>query len=138
MRLDRRTVSVSALLIALTALAGVVLYPRLPAKVAIHFSASGTPDNYVSKAVAVTLLPALMLATLCLIEVAMRADPPDDPRTGAVVTVATMALMAAVHGLVLAWNLSYPVPFDLVLLGVAVWTVAVCGYAVRREGLNLG
>ncbi|WP_268899441.1 DUF1648 domain-containing protein [Haloarcula nitratireducens] len=122
----------------MTALAGVALYPRLPAEMAIHFSASGTPDNFVSKAVAVALLPTIMLATLCIIEVAMRTDPPDDPRTAAVVTVATTALMAAVHGLILAWNLGYPVPFDLVLLGVAVWTVGVCGYAIRREGLSLG
>ncbi|WP_135305730.1 DUF1648 domain-containing protein [Haloarcula amylovorans] len=138
MRLDRRTALVSGSLVALTTLAGVVLYPQLPAEVAIHFSASGTPDNYVSKTVAVVLLPVFMLVTLLVIEGAMRVDPSGDPRTARVVTVATMALMAAVHGLVLAWNLGYPISFDLVLVGVAVWTIAVCGYAIRRERLNLG
>ncbi|WP_226011798.1 DUF1648 domain-containing protein [Halomicrobium salinisoli] len=133
MRLGRRTVGASLALVALTALAGVAVWPRLPAEMAIHFSASGTPDSYVSKAVGVALVPAIMLATLLLIEGAMRVDPPADSRTADAVTVATMAFVAAVHGLVLAWNLGYAVDFGLVLVGTLLWAAAVCAYAIRRE-----
>jgi len=133
MLLARRTVGASLALVALAALAGVAVWPRLPAEMAIHFSASGTPDNYVPKAVGVALVPAIMLATLLVIEGAMRVDPPADSRTVDAVTVATMAFVAAVHGLVLAWNLGYAVDFGLVLVGTLLWAGAVCAYAIRRE-----
>jgi len=120
-------------IIALTALASVAVWSRLPAEVAIHFSASGTPDNYVSKPVGVVLMPALMLATLIVLNLAFRYDPPDVPRVAATITVATMAYMGVIHGLVLAWNLGYPVPFDRVLVGSLVWAAFVVGYAVKMK-----
>ncbi|MDS0219880.1 DUF1648 domain-containing protein [Haloarcula sp. S1AR25-5A] len=119
----------SGVLIGLTALAGVAVWSQLPAEVAIHFSASGTPDNYVSKPVGVVLLPALMLGTLLILKGAFRYDPPETPQVAAAITVATMAFMGAIHGLVLAWNLGYPVPFDLVLGGSLVWAVFIVVYA---------
>ncbi|GCF14073.1 hypothetical protein Harman_20080 [Haloarcula mannanilytica] len=124
---------VSALIIVLTALAGAAVWSHLPAEIAIHFSASGTPDNHVSKPVGVALLPALMVGTLLILKGAFRYDPPDTPRVAATITVATIAFMGAIHGLVLAWNLGYPVPFDLALVGSLVWAVFVIGYAVRAE-----
>ncbi|PSP82603.1 hypothetical protein BRC96_10320 [Halobacteriales archaeon QS_6_64_34] len=54
---------------ALASLSGIALWPQLPAEVAVHFSGSGTPDNYVSKAIGVALLPAIMLATLLVLNV---------------------------------------------------------------------
>ncbi|KOX93443.1 hypothetical protein AMS69_05820 [Haloarcula rubripromontorii] len=132
-RQQSRADIVSGVIIALTALAGVAVWSRLPAEVAIHFSASGRPDNYVSKPVGVVLMPALMIATLVVLKWTFRYDPPDVPHVAATVTVATMAFMGAIHGLVLAWNLGYPVPFDLVLVGSLVWAAFVVGYAVKTE-----
>ena len=120
-------------LIVLSVVAGIVVWPRLPAEMAIHFSVTGTPDNYVSKPIAVGLLPAVMAATLVFLAGAFRVDPPDDPRVAAVTTVSTMGLMAAIQALVLAWNLGYPVPFDLVIVGVVVWGAALVGYVAARE-----
>ncbi|RLM39804.1 MULTISPECIES: DUF1648 domain-containing protein [unclassified Haloarcula] len=132
-RRQSRADIVSGAIIALTAMAGVAVWSRLPAEVAVHFSASGTPDNYVSKPVGVVLMPALMLGTLIVLKGAFRYDPPDVPQVAATVTVATMAFMGAIHGLVLAWNLGYQVPFDLVLVGSLVWAVLIVGYAVKME-----
>ncbi|SDF02096.1 DUF1648 domain-containing protein [Halorientalis regularis] len=130
--------AISGGLALLTALAGLAVYPRLPAEVAIHFSASGQPDNYAPRAVAVAAIPVVMVLTHLVIKWAARVDPPDDPRTMRGITVATMLLLAVVHGLVLAWNLGYAVPFDLVLVGVLVWGALVAGYAVVREyGLGI-
>ena len=53
-------------------------------------------------------------------------------------TVATTGFLATLQFLVLGWNLGYPVPFDLVLVGSLVWAVLLCGYAVRRDGLSVG
>ncbi|WP_135365232.1 DUF1648 domain-containing protein [Halosimplex halophilum] len=124
----------SLALVAATLVAGLALWGRLPAEMAVHFSASGEPDNFASKPVAVLSLPALMLATMLVMEWAGRVDPPEDPSVLGVVTVATMALMAAVQGLLFAWNLGYEVPFELFVAGVGVWVVVVVGYTVAREG----
>ncbi|AQL43388.1 hypothetical protein BV210_12105 [Halorientalis sp. IM1011] len=130
--------TVSVGLAAVTALAGLAVYPELPAEMAIHFSASGQPDNFVPKAVGVAAVPAGMVLTHLVLKWAVRVDPPDDPRTIVFVTVATMLLLAAIQGLVLAWNLGYAVPFDLVLLGVLAWGALVVAYtAVREYGLGI-
>ncbi|MFW6320476.1 MAG: DUF1648 domain-containing protein [Halohasta sp.] len=120
-------------LVVLTAAAGVALWPRLPAEMAIHFSATGTPDNSVSKPLAVFLMPAIMLGTLAVLAGALRVDPPEDPHIPAVTAVSTMGFMAAIQGLVLAWNLGYPVPFDLVIGGAVLWVLALTGYVTARE-----
>ena len=122
----------------LSALLGIALWPQLPAEVAIHFSASGTPDNYVSKALGVTLLPAIMLATLLVLHVSMAVDPPSDPRTGPVITVATTAFLGVVHVVVLAWNAGYPVPLDGLLVGSLLFGAVLVGYTLWREGVSLG
>lgn len=132
-RRQRRADVASVLIIALTALAGFAVWSRLPAEVAIHFSASGTPDNYVSKSVGVVLMPVLMLATLIVLKGAFRYDPPEVPRVAATITIATMAFMGAIHGLVLAWNLGYPISLSLVLVGSLAWAVFIVGYAVKME-----
>ncbi len=133
-----RSMVLSGGLIALSVLVSVALWPRLPADVAIRFSASGTPDNYVAKPVGVALLPVVMVLTLVLMQWAMRHDPPADPHVPAVVTVATTGFLAALHVLVLGWNLGYPVPFDLVVVGSLVWAAGLCGYAIRRESISFG
>jgi uncharacterized membrane protein len=125
--------SISGGLALLTALVGLAVYPHLPAEMAIHFSASGQPDNFAPKPVAVAAVPVVMLLTHFVIRGAARIDPPEDPRTMTGITVATMLLLAAVQGLVLAWNLGHAVPFDLVLVGILVWSVLVVGYAIVRE-----
>jgi uncharacterized membrane protein len=133
-----RSAVLSGGLIALTALVSLALYPRLPADVAIHFSASGTPDNYVANPVGVALLPVVMVLTFVFMQWVVRYDPPTDPQVPAVVTVATMGFLGTLHVLVLGWNLGYPVPFDLVVVGSLVWAAGLCGYAVRREGVSFG
>lgn len=121
-------------LVAVTLLAGLALWDQLPAEMAIHFSASGEPDNFASKPVAVVSLPAVMVATWLFIEGAGRVDPPEDPRVLDVVTVATMALLAAVQGFLFAENLGHAVPFGLFMAGIGVWVLVVVGYTVAREG----
>jgi uncharacterized membrane protein len=133
-----RSDGLAAGIVGLSALAGVALWPQLPAQVAIHFSASGTPDNYVSKAVGVVLLPALMLAMVLVLRVAMAADPPSHPQTGPVVVLATTAFLGVVHVVVLAWNVGYPVPLDGLLVGSLVFAAVLVGYTVWREGFSVG
>lgn len=132
--LSRRQVSfLTACLIALPVAVGVAVWARLPAEMAVHFSATGTPDNYVPKPIGVFLVPVVMLFTLAVIRAAFRADPPDDPRLEPVVTGSSMVLLSAAQLLVLAWNLGYSIPFDLVLVGIMLWSIGLVGYGIVRE-----
>jgi uncharacterized membrane protein len=116
-----------------TLLLGVALWPRLPAEVAVHFSPTGEPGNYVSRTDAVVGLPAGMALTLLVLWGAGRLDPPNNPRVYGAVVWSTMVLLGAVHAYVLAWNLGHRPPFALVPVGVAVWAVLVVATMLRHE-----
>ena len=88
----------------------------------------------VSKALAVVLLPAVMLATLAVLRVAARFDPPDDERAFTVTVVETMLLLAVIQFLVLGWNLGYVVSMDAVLVGAVLWAITLVGYSYHRTG----
>lgn len=121
-------------LIALATLAGVLAWPQLPEQVAIHFTAGGTPDSYVSKQTGVLLLPALMVVTYAVVRGAFFVDEPADPRTATATTVATLGLLAALQLFVVAWNLGYRLPSGVLLLGIGLWAVGLVWYVRRREG----
>ena len=118
-----------------TALAGVALWPRLPGQMAVHFGVGGTPDNFVPKAVGVFIVPALMPATLAVMNGAARLDPPDSYRVFDVAKLWTTAILAYVQGFVLAWNLGYELSPTVVLapvLGSAAVLVVWAALAERR------
>lgn len=121
--------------LALAVGAGVALWPRLPAEMAVHFDANGTPDNYASKPVGVLLAPAIGLVAVGVVRYAGRADPTADPRVLAVAVVFVGGLIAYVQGLVLAYNLGHGFSMTVALAPVFVAAAALVGYALYREGL---
>jgi uncharacterized membrane protein len=123
----------AAVLVLATTLAGVAVLPSLPSRVAVHFSAGGTPDGFVAPLVAVFLLPAVMLGTVVVVRVAAAVDPPADPRSIDAVVVGTAALLGTVHLFVLAWNLGYAVPMSGVVVLAVCGALALGGYVVVRE-----
>ncbi|MFB6201553.1 MAG: DUF1648 domain-containing protein [Halorhabdus sp.] len=123
----------SGALILLAAGIGLLAWSRLPAEMAIHFSAGGTPDSFVPRSVGVSLVPALMVLTTGVLRGAMALDPSEDPRVPAVVDVSTLTFMATLHLLVVAWNLGYGAPFELVFVGALVWSGAMVAYALWAD-----
>jgi uncharacterized membrane protein len=94
---------------ALAGAASVVAAPELPAEVAIHFDASGQPDDYASRTLALVLVPALAAGIALLFAVIPTIDPLGENvakfQTAYDATaVATVAFLAYVHGLLLAYN----------------------------------
>lgn len=130
---SRRADWLSLLLIVATTAAGFVLLPRLPAEVAIHFTAGGTPDNHVSPLVAVLSVPAIALVVIAVVRAAARYDPPKDPRSIDVLLVGVTAMLCAIHLLVLGWNLGYAVSMTAVVVGAVLWTFGLAAYVVVRE-----
>jgi uncharacterized membrane protein len=131
MRSHRETVSRA--LVAVSLCAGLLSWPVLPAEMAIHFSATGTPDSYAPTPVGVLLIPATMSLTLVVLEKTTEVDPPDDEHRITVVVIATMGLVTALQLLVLAWNFGVPIRFDVVLVGVLCWGTGLVGYVVLRD-----
>lgn len=123
-----------ALLVA-AALAGVALWPRLPAEMAIHFDASGTPDNYASKPVGVFLTPVLGVVAVALMRGTKRIDPSADERTLSVAVVYLAGVIAYVQGLVLAFNLGYAFSMTAALAPVFVGAAVLVAYALARDGV---
>ncbi|MDG5777726.1 hypothetical protein VB773_13665 [Haloarculaceae archaeon H-GB2-1] len=66
-----------------------------------------------------------MVFTEAVLKAGLHLDPPENRRVPTVVLASTLAFLAAVHLFFLGWNLGYTVSTDLLLGGIAVWTVAI-------------
>ena len=62
-------------IVALSFLASIFAYSHLPDRMATHWSASGDPNGYSSKAFGLFLMPAISLLLLGLLAFFVRADP---------------------------------------------------------------
>lgn len=121
-------------LLAGSALAGVVLWPRLPAEMAIHFDAGGEPDTFVARPIAVLLGPAIGVVAVGIVRLSTRLDPTVDPRALAATVAFVGAVVAYVQGLLLAYNLGHGVSIPVALVPVLVAAGALTLYALRRDG----
>lgn len=97
-------------IVAVTALASVLLAPELPAEMAIHFDASGQPDNYMAKHLALAGIPLLAAGLVVLFALLPRIDPlgqnVEQFKTAYdIFAVGMIGFLAYVQALVLAYNL---------------------------------
>jgi hypothetical protein len=79
-------------------------------------------------------MPVVMVATVLFLRGVARVDPPTDRRSFDVIVCSTVFLLAVVQSFALAWNLGYRIPFAVLPLVVAVWSVFVVGYALITDG----
>lgn len=133
--MPNRTDLVAGGILVAASLAGVVLWPQLPGELAIHFDASGTPDDYVSKPVGIVLAPIIGLVTLGAVRLAIRADPTADHSVADATVLFLGSIIAYIHGLVLVYNLGYRFSMNVALIPVFVAAAILVGYALVREGV---
>lgn len=137
----KRRLAAGIVLVGVAAAASAFALPDLPERTAIHFGPGGTPDSYTSPLFAAAFVPALMLALLGLFEGVVRVDPlrenlRESEGVYDALVLGTLAFLAFVHGLVLAFNLGYDVPItDAAFVAVGVLYVAL-GAAMRRVDRN--
>jgi len=103
---------VNGAIVALIALASAVYAPELPEEMAIHFDAAGEPDNYMQTEVVLVGSVALAAGTAALFAVLPRIDPLGENFAEFQTTydgfaVVTVAFLAYIHGLVLAYNVGF-------------------------------
>lgn len=111
------------LLAAIGAAASLLLYDRLPASIAVHWNLDGAPDGWAPRPVGAALGPAFLLVLWAVLRLAPRmAAPVDDERFAAAyesIVAATLLLVLATHGIVLAFALGLPVAVERVTPALA-------------------
>jgi uncharacterized membrane protein len=122
-----------------TALVSAWAYPRLPPRVATHWSLSGQPNGYSSKLLAVVMVPVLILAVRALASLLPRIDPKGEnyqkfAGTYWLILNGVMLFMGLAHVAVLAYGLGAPVRMDRVVsAGVGVLLMVVGNYLTRVQ-----
>lgn len=89
------------LLLLASVLIGAVLYPQLPARMAIHWNAAGRPDAYAPRAVGVGLEPLAGVTFYMLLCVLPLIDPRSDGHRGFAGGLQTVKVLQAAMCLVL-------------------------------------
>jgi uncharacterized membrane protein len=127
----RRFDLIAVALLAIPAVAALLVWDALPAEMAIHWTAAGTPDNTASKPLATFGLPLFGAATVAFVR--LLPDSQTSTPGGETVSILFVAVVFAwVEGLVLAWNLGYRFNVTLATLPVLVLAAGLVWYAVRK------
>lgn len=74
-KISKSTYILTAIVCLLPVIAGVILYPRLPDSMAIHWGANGAPNGWAGKWVGAILLPGMLLVIQLLMPFLIKADP---------------------------------------------------------------
>jgi len=126
----RRFDLLAVALMAIPAVAALLVWDALPAEMAIHWNAAGTPDNTVSKPLATLGLPLFGVATVAAVRLlpdSLTSTPGGDTATVLFVGV----VFVWVETLVLVWNLGYRFNVTLATLPVLVLAAGLVWYALR-------
>ena len=116
-----------------------VLYPKLPARVVIHFNAAGQPHGHGSRLDPALLLPLVLLGLRLLFEWLPRIDPRRENYakfgdTYWLLVNALLLFLGTVHVALLAYALGVPVRIDrVVAVGLGLLFVVLGSYLSRVE-----
>ena len=114
-------------------------YPQLPPTVATHWGLNGAPNGYSSRAMAVAIIPVVLLVMTGLFRVLPRLDPRRDNYAKFIGTYwlianAVILFILVAHGLIIASGLGYSVKIDrLMPIGVGLLFVVLGNYLTRVE-----
>ncbi|ERH07183.1 MAG: protein of unknown function (DUF1648) [Halonotius sp. J07HN4] len=127
---DRHIDLLAVGLLAIPAVAALFVWDALPAEMAIHWTAAGTPDNTAAKPLATLGLPLFGAATVAFVRLA--PDSVTSTPGGETVSILLVAVVFAwVETLVLIWNLGYRFNMLLATLPVLVLAAGLVWYALR-------
>lgn len=124
---------------AVAAAASLLVYPRLPPRVVVHFTAAGQPNGYGSRLEAVILIPLVMLGLRLLFEVLPRIDPRRDNYrkfgdTYWLMVNGLLLFLGVLHVALLAYALGVPLRIDrVVAVAFGVLLVLIGSYLERVE-----
>ncbi|MEF8772166.1 DUF1648 domain-containing protein [Halodesulfurarchaeum sp.] len=127
MTLQRQIDGIAIGLAAIPIIAAILLWPVLPAEMAIHWS-GGSPDTFVAKPLATLGLFAFAVGTIVFVRVA--PDWITNTPGGESLSVLFLGVVFAwVETIVLAWNRGLRFSVELALVPILVLAVGLLGYA---------
>lgn len=93
-------------LVGLSFLAVVLVYPRLPDMIPMHWGLEGSPDNWWPKTYGAWLLPSLMSVFVVLFPALQKMDPrsenyPEFAKSWAIIRTSIIAMLAYINAIVL-------------------------------------
>ncbi|MFC7200666.1 DUF1648 domain-containing protein [Halospeciosus flavus] len=131
MQTSRRVDLIAIGLMALPVVAGLVLWPELPARLAIHWS-GGTPDTYVSKPVGLLGIFAFGVATVLFVRYAP-ASMTNTPGGKDVSVLFLGVVFAWVQTTILVWNLGHRFDVGLSVVPILLLAGLLVVYSLLRN-----
>lgn len=135
MKLDVRWELPQWLLIAGMFLSTAIIWPSTPDRVPTHWNAAGEVDGYGGRFMGLLLLPLVTLGLYLLLYFIPRIDPKRASYASfagayGAIRIATIALMAVIHALVLLWIKGIKINATVVVLGGVGVLFIVIGLAM--------
>ena len=121
---------VTSIIMLLPAVAGLILWNRLPEQMPTHWNAAGEVDGWSSKPFAVFGLPVLMLAIHWLCMLGTSADPKKENHSGKVLHLVLWiipVLSVVIHAFTYAAALGYGVRMDMIIPVIVGLVLAIVG-----------
>jgi uncharacterized membrane protein len=124
---------------ALAVAVSIWAYPRLPATVATHWSLRGAPDDFSSRAWAISLIPLVIVVMTGLFNVLPKVDPRRENYAKFLTSYwlianAVIVFMLVAHAMTIAAGLGYSVKIDrLMPVGIGLLFVFLGNYLTRVE-----
>ena len=119
MKRDRFQLIVTTLLCFLPAVAGLILYDKLPDRIPVHFDVSGNPDGYAGRLFGVLGMPAILAAVNLLVHFSLRTDPKKQNMSPALKFVSywlAPVLSILLNGVILAYAMGTKIQITTVVL----------------------
>ena len=138
----KTTIIVSALLLIVVALAGVILWNRFPEQMASHWNEQDQVDGYMQKTWGVFMIPLVMTGLTLLFLAAPHIDPlrkniADFRGLFNTFIVLFNVFMVFVHALTLAWNLGHTgFRMGVVMLPAMGLLFIFIGFLIRKARRN--
>ena len=121
--------------------AGIIVYPHLPAAFVSHWNIAGHPDGATSKFWGVYLLPLIMFLLLAIWAILPRVDPIDPVFKGFryvydFLIFLIIAFLAYVYALILGTNLGLPLSMTKMIMPAIAALIFILGALLPRIKRN--
>lgn len=124
------TTIITTLLCLLPIVLALVLYEKLPEQIAIHFDYTGTPDNYLPKALAVFGLPLILALLNLYTHFRLNNDPKSENASSAMKQVTKWAIPLVsiiVMPITLFMAIGADIPITMIVTAIVGVMLVVCG-----------
>lgn len=139
MKKNNIILAITTVLCLLPLILSAAVYVELPDQVAIHFDVSGTPDNYVPKALAAFGLPVLM-AVVNLFSCFMRKNDPKSAnqsnKLNSLITWIIPLVSVVLVPITLFMAMGVDFPIQIVIPAIVGVIIVVCGNYLPKSKQN--